>query len=144
MDARQRVQHLRRAARIEAAQRVLSNRLRDGLDGIEVRLRCALQVHAIRAAIRGIRSPLDEARERELIDDARKRDRLHLERLREHHLPYAVASRQMHERTRLRERQRRSSLPLPECATHQARDVGDEKAEMSGLCGQWRQLISFA
>lgn len=93
MDARERVQHLRRAARIKAAQRVLANRLRDGLDGIEVRLRCALQVHAIGAAIGRIRSPLDKARARELIDDTRERNRLHLERLRKHHLPHAVASR---------------------------------------------------
>ncbi len=136
MNACERLHDMRGFAGIEAAQRVCADRLCDRFDRVEMRLRRTLEMDEIRAAVGRIRAPFDEPHRHQLIDDASERNRLHLERLGKVDLTYAIASRQVHERTRLCERQRRPSLTLAERATHQARDVRDKKAEVSRLCGQ--------
>ena len=118
------------------------NRLRDRFNRMKMRLRRTFEVYEIRASIGWIGAPLDEPRCFELVDHTCERNRLHLQRLGEVDLPHAIAARQMHERARLRERQG-CVLTLPKRATHQARDVGDKKAEVLGLCGQWRVIRKF-
>jgi hypothetical protein len=91
------------------------------------------EIDAVRAPVGRIGAPLDESRARELVDQPRERDRLHLERFGQVHLTHALAPGDVHERACLRHRQRAALLSLPVRAAHQARNVGDEESEVAGL-----------
>ena len=133
MDLLQRIDDERCLACVEPAQRIGPYRCRHLLDCRQMRHGRAREMDAVRAPVGRIGTPLDESRARKLVDQARERDRLHLERFGEVDLTHAFTPRDVHERACLRHGQRAALLSLPVRAAHEARDVGDEESEVAGL-----------